>query len=116
MAVTVSAPNQPPNAVNDYYILTTADNAPMSFVANVRANDTDPEGHAITLTSVSQPTNGASTAVVRGSVTVTNLPVGNTVFSYTISDGHGGTDTGSVTISRTYEPSWCGGPGQPICP
>ena len=97
MAVTVSAPNQPPNAVNDYYSLTTADNAPMSFVANVRAN-------------------GASTAVVRGSVTVTNLPVGNTVFSYTISDGHGGTDTGSVTISRTYEPSWCGGPGQPICP
>lgn len=119
VAVTVSAPapNQPPNAVNDYYELTTANTTPMTFVANVRANDTDPEGQAITLTSVSQPTNSASASVQNGSVTLTNLRVGSTTFSYTISDGHGGTDTGSVTISRTWEPGEsCGGPGQPICP
>lgn len=118
VAVTVSPPppNQPPTAVNDSYSLTTATTTPMTFVANVVTNDTDPEGHDITLTSASQPTNSASTTVINGAVTVSNLPVGNTVFSYTISDGHGGTDTGTVTISRVWEPEeTCGGPGQPIC-
>lgn len=111
VTVTVTAPpNTPPNAVNDYYQTTNT-----SFLANVRANDTDADGHALTLTAVTQPTNGASAAIQSGNVSVTSLPIGVTTFNYTISDGNGGTDTATVSITRELG-GMCGGPGQPICP
>lgn len=95
--------NTPPVAVDDEFSLFTANTTRMTFVANVRANDTDAEGHGLTITSVTQPSNGAVATVQNGSVTVSNMPVGDTMFTYTISDGFGGSDTGSVIITREYE-------------
>lgn len=109
--------NTPPVAVNDYYSLMTSNLTPMTFVANVLANDSDADGHALTITSVSAPTNSASASILNGKITLTNLRIGTTVFSYTISDGFGGTATGSATVYREYSPGGnCGGPGQPACP
>jgi hypothetical protein len=67
---------------------------------SVLANDTDPNGDALTITGVSNVVSG--TATVNGGATVTYQPAagfaGNGSFSYSISDGHGGAATGSVTV------------------
>jgi hypothetical protein len=68
---------------------------------NVLANDTDVDGDALTVSSVTQPTNG--TAVINADNTVTYTPNANfnggDSFTYTISDGNGGSDTATVRIT-----------------
>ncbi|MFN8489605.1 MAG: cadherin-like domain-containing protein [Caldilineaceae bacterium] len=84
---------------------TTAQGAAITI--NVLANDTDANGDALTITSVSKPQFG--TATTNGQ-TVTYTPnaafVGNDSFSYFVSDGKGGTAAGSVTVAVN-------GPGGP---
>ncbi len=67
---------------------------------NVLANDTDANGDALTITSVSKPQFGAATT---DGQSVTYTPnanfVGNDSFSYFVSDGKGGTAAGSVTLT-----------------
>jgi len=71
-------------------------------VLNVLANDSDPNGNTLTITSVTTP--GHGTATITGSAsTITYVPVagyvGADAFGYTVTDGNGNTATGSVTIT-----------------
>src|SRR5262249_32149647 len=70
---------------------------------NVLANDTDPDGDALTVTAVGTPAHG--TARINADNTVTYTPArdynGTDSFTYTISDGHGGSDTAPVTLTIT---------------
>jgi Ca2+-binding RTX toxin-like protein len=67
----------------------------------VRANDSDPDGHPLTITSVSTPAHGTATINANGTIryTPTSGYLGPDSFTYTISDGHGGTDTATVSIT-----------------
>ncbi len=97
--------NVPPQAEND----TATATINQSVTINVLANDSDPEGDPLTVISVTTPPNGS--AVINGDGTVTYTPdanyVGTDAFAYTISDGIGGTDkaTISVTVQSTSNPS-----------
>jgi hypothetical protein len=66
---------------------------------DVLANDSDPDGDTLTITALTQPANGS---VVNNGSDVTYTPRnnfrGNDTFTYTISDGNGGTDTATVTV------------------
>ena len=66
---------------------------------NVLANDSDPNGDALTITAVSKPQFGAATT---NGQNVTYTPkagfAGQDSFSYFVSDGHGNTTAGSVTV------------------
>jgi hypothetical protein len=88
--------NRNPVAVDD--TATTVNGFPVTI--NVLANDSDPDGDPLTVTGVTDPPNG--TAVNNGDGTVTYTPdcgfFGIDTFDYTISDGQGGTDTGTVTV------------------
>jgi hypothetical protein len=88
--------NRNPVAVDD--TATTVNGFPVTI--NVLANDSDPDGDPLTVTGVTDPPNG--TAVNNGDGTVTYTPdcgfFGIDSFDYTISDGQGGTDTGTVTV------------------
>jgi len=69
-------------------------------IINVLGNDTDADDDALSIISVTQPANGQVTFT---SQSVTYTPnsgfVGNDLFTYTISDPAGGTDTGEVTVT-----------------
>jgi hypothetical protein len=79
-----------------------------SVTLDVSANDSDPDGDALSVTSV-----GAATAASHGTTTlnadgtVTYTPVagytGADSFSYTVSDGQGGEATASVDVTVTEE-------------
>lgn len=88
--------NQPPNAVNDG----TSVNV-FGFVAiYVLNNDSDPDGHTLTITSVTQPGLGTA-SIINGAHILYNATDGSPgadSFTYTISDGHGGTDTATVNV------------------
>ncbi len=98
--VTVNQVNDAPVAANDS-LLTNEDTVK---TIDPRANDTDPEGQALTITST---TNGAkgSVAIVTSGTQVQYTPNanqnGSDSFTYTISDGNGGTDTATVNVSIT---------------
>ena len=65
------------------------------------ANDSDPEGDPLAVTSVSQGANGSVAINPDGTVTYTPDAdfSGSDTFSYSISDGNGGTATESVTVT-----------------
>jgi hypothetical protein len=67
---------------------------------SVLANDSDADGNALTIDSVTQGNNGTA-AITSGGVTYTHDGSATTsdTFTYTVSDGNGGTDTGTVTIT-----------------
>ena len=97
VTVTITAPiNRPPVAVDDTAVTTVS--TPVTI--NVLANDSDPDGDPLTVISVTQPTNGG--------VQISNNEViyqpqrgftGVDAFTYTISDGRGGTATANVTVT-----------------
>jgi Ca2+-binding RTX toxin-like protein len=103
-----SAPaNLPPVAVDDS--ATTAKNTAVSIQVNILlANDTDPDSNPLSITGVSNATNGA--AVLNDNGTASNTAddfivftpttgfSGNASFDYTLSDGSL-TDTGNVTVA-----------------
>jgi hypothetical protein len=106
-ARTGGAGNQPPTAGNNSGLIATA-NTPLSIPAAVLlANDFDPNGYPLSISGVSNPTNGtvsynAATQMVTFTPT-TGYPapnyVGSATFNYTISNGNGGTATGLVTLT-----------------
>lgn len=78
---------------------------------DVRANDTDADGDALTVTGTTPPVDADGTP--RGSLTVVDgSPVytppsgwsGTVTFTYTVSDGNGGTATGIVTVRVNAAP------------
>jgi hypothetical protein len=95
--------NQPPDAVNDP-IRVDEDN---SVTFNVLDNDSDPDGDPIVVTGHTQPDHGELIDNGDGSFTYTPEPDynGPDEFEYTIDDGQGGTDTATVEIIVTPEPT-----------
>ena len=96
VTIVVQAP-LPPIARND--AATTSLATPV--VVAVLANDSEPNGYALSVTSVSTPANG--TAKLNADGTITYSPqrtfTGSDTFTYSIGNGHGGTATATVNIS-----------------
>ena len=92
----IPGPNLPPTANDDS--ATATQGQPVSI--NVLTNDTDPNGDALTIQSVTQ---GSQGIVTINSQTVTYTPgaasIGLDSFSYTISDGNGGIDSATVSVT-----------------
>lgn len=72
----------------------------------VRNNDTDADGDTLTITSAGCVSSGCSVSVQGGGtyIKVTGTTPGNKTVSYTISDGYGGTDSASATVSSFTDP------------
>ncbi len=92
-------PNDPPVAVDDALVTyqdTAAD-------INVLSNDTDPNGDTLSVSTVSMPTNGVTSINPNGTVHYVPNPgyFGDDSFTYAVSDGHGGIDSGLVTVQVT---------------
>mgnify|MGYP003337143403 CR=1 FL=1 len=88
-----------PAAANDSF--TVAEDG--SVTIDVRANDSDVDGDTLSILSVQGATHG-TVALVNGEVVFTpslNFN-GQASFTYTISDGHGGTST--ATVNLTIDP------------
>ena len=99
MTINVTPDNDPPVAVDD--MLAATEDMPVTYIAGqIVGNDTDVEGDARTIASVSGTTGGTAMLNGDGSVTFTPTPDfdGLAGFDYVVSDGNGGTDTGHVTI------------------
>ena len=92
----VTVTNQPPVAVAD--ATNTLKNVAVTI--NVLANDSDPNGYALTIQSVTPPSNG-STAIVGTNIlyTPTTGFTGTDTFTYTCFDAH--YDTASATVAVT---------------
>lgn len=103
------APNNPPVAVTDN-VSTTFPNAINVYPL---ANDTDADGHTITLTSQT-PSAGLATTWIASQkrLRIEPLLTGGRYVNYTISDGHGGTDTGRINV--TVNSGGGGGGGLPL--
>ncbi|GAA0724909.1 hypothetical protein GCM10009105_37940 [Dokdonella soli] len=89
--------NKPPVARDDS---ATVNQNSVDNPINVLANDSDPDGDTLTVTAVSTPAHG-SAAVAANGVTYTPATgyLGADSFTYTISDGRGGTATATVHIT-----------------
>ncbi len=100
VAITVMPPlNSPPVAVNDS--ASVAFNGSVDI--DVLANDSDPDGDPLTLVSVTQGNVGTvsvlGNGMVRYSWDVPGQGTGMDQFTYTISDGRGGTATAIVFVT-----------------
>lgn len=96
--VTVSPVNDAPEALADSAATQTG--TPVRI--NVLANDTDVDGDPLTVTITSMPSNGA-VSCSGGLCTYTPGPgfVGSDRFTYTASDGKGGTSMAAVSVQVT---------------
>ena len=105
VTIAVTAVNDAPVAVDDT-ASTNEDSAGVTF--DVLANDTDVENDGLSLTAFdsSAVTSGALTHNAAGSFTYVPAPhdSGTVSFTYTVGDGNGGSDTGSVTIAIVPQP------------
>ncbi|MCH8830380.1 MAG: cadherin-like domain-containing protein, partial [Planctomycetes bacterium] len=111
--VAASTPNQDPTAQNDS-VSTDEDNA---VLIDVMANDSDPDGNALTIVSVTNGSNG-SVVIVNGKIRYTPNAnfFGTDTFTYTVGDGNGGTNTATVTVTVVAVPEIASltGPGGTI--
>lgn len=97
VTIKVTTVNHPPEANDDH--VTTDENVPV--VINVIGNDQDVDGDALVVTSFTQATSGTVTDNADGSLTYAPNPgySGTDSFTYTVSDGKGGTGTSTVYIT-----------------
>jgi hypothetical protein len=99
VALAINAPNPTANTVNG---LVATENTTLSISAStLLANDADPSGFALSLTGVSNPTNG-TVSYSASTQTVSFVPTagytGTASFTYSIGDGHGGTASASADL------------------
>jgi uncharacterized repeat protein (TIGR01451 family) len=96
VAVTVIPVNDTPAAVDDE----KTTNEDMAVLVDLLQNDSDVDGDVLTITAVTSPSLG--NIVDNGDGTLTYTPFANIfgtdTFSYTVSDGNGGTDVAQVTV------------------
>ncbi|WP_083968654.1 Ig-like domain-containing protein [Hyalangium minutum] len=98
VTVTVTPVNDPPDAVNDTFsVAQNSGTTPLDVLANDTA--APDQGETISVSAVTQPAN-ATVVLTGGMVNFTPASnfSGTTSFSYTLSDGSGGTDTALVTV------------------
>jgi subtilisin-like proprotein convertase family protein len=94
--VSVTSVNDDPDARDD----TAATDEDTAVLIDVRDNDTDVDADALSISGITDPAHG--TAVVdNGKINYTPAKDynGSDSFSYTVSDGHGGTDTATVNVT-----------------
>jgi hypothetical protein len=100
VTVTVTNVNDPPVANNDTAMVAedSSDN-----VLTVTANDSDVDGDTLTVTAASTTTGTATPSA--GTVVYTPPAnfAGQATINYTISDGNGGTDSATVTVTVSGE-------------
>ncbi|MEP7183177.1 MAG: Ig-like domain-containing protein [Betaproteobacteria bacterium] len=96
VTITVVQTNHPPVANNDFAIAHY--NQPVTI--DVLANDTDPDGDALTVISFTQPFNGTVKRGPGNTLVYLSKPdyIGYDYFDYVASDGKGGTSKASVTV------------------
>lgn len=96
LSVQMTTPNSAPSASAD----TTVTDEDTDSVVTVLVNDSDVDGDSLTVQSVTQGANGS---VSTNGTTVTYTPAadynGSDSFTYTVSDGNGGTDTATVNVT-----------------
>ncbi|MFZ2587480.1 MAG: Ig-like domain-containing protein, partial [Alphaproteobacteria bacterium] len=103
----VVPPNAPPVANDDTATVSCGVVCGHSVTINALANDTDSDGNPLTITGISGLNPAQGTASIVGNQIVFTPAAGVTgavVFSYSVSDGHGGTDTATVTVNVTNTP------------
>ncbi len=97
VSITVTSVNDPPTAKDDS--ATTQEDAAIVTI-DVLANDMDPDNARLMVVSATQGVNGSVTINTDG--TLAYAPKknfsGTDTFSYTLSDGEGGTDTATVSV------------------
>ena len=111
--ISITAVNDAPTAVNDTTSVTAGQSVKLT---SLLSNDTDPDGDKLSITSVQGATKGTVALNSDGTVTfsATAGQSGAGGFTYTISDGHGGTATASVSVdikTAASSPSGPTGPG-----
>lgn len=96
VAITVARANHPPVANDDHAV--AGFNQPVTI--DVLANDSDPDGDPLTVASFTQPSNGTVTRGDGNKLVYRAKPfwVGYDTFTYTASDGKGGTATATVSV------------------
>ncbi|WP_162924305.1 cadherin-like domain-containing protein [Rubrobacter indicoceani] len=103
LSITVTPVNDAPVAGDDEKTATVEE--PLTFSADdLTANDTDVDGDDLTVTGVDEARNG-TVGLADGRVTFTGDGAGPAGFSYTVSDGRGGTDTGTVDVAVAAAPA-----------
>jgi uncharacterized repeat protein (TIGR01451 family) len=98
VTVTVNAVNDPPVADDDAG--NVAENG--SVIIDVLDGDTDIDGGPLTVASIGAVNNGSAVATAGStsiSVTPTADSTASVTFTYVVTDGNGGSDTGSVTVT-----------------
>jgi len=109
VTVTVTNVNDAPSATND---LATVNEDSVNNTINVLANDTDLDGDTLVVTDVTEASNGTVTFTASAaSYTPDANYTGTDSFTYTISDGHGGTDTAIVNLTVKEKTSSGGSKG-----
>lgn len=101
--LSVTPANAAPVAGNDSGFSTTEDTPVTISASTLLQNDTDGDGDALTLAGVSNAIGGTVAINAQGNVVFTpNANYnGAASFSYTVSDGNGGTTTASVSLTVT---------------
>lgn len=73
------------------------------------SNDTDPDGDALTIQSLNTTGTSGTVEIQPGDTSIAYTPAGDfegsDVFTYVVTDGRGGTDTGTVTVSVSITPA-----------
>ncbi len=98
--LTITPVNDGPLAVNDGPLSVANNTALTITAASLLANDTDIDGNTLSILSAQAAVNG-TVVLNAGNVvfTPTNGYSGTASFTYTVSDGNGGTSTASVSLT-----------------
>lgn len=97
------APNLPPLAFGGNFFQLTGQSLAIN-IADLMWNDYDPEGDPLTFTGVSATTSNGLALTTNATQILVPANALADGFSYTISDGNGGTATGTATISIITSP------------
>ncbi len=100
--ITFNVENAAPIAVDDSFIMRPGQVLDLPPDLGLLSNDSDPDGDALSVTTITLGSQaGSLVAFTDGSFTYTPRAgfIGTETFSYTISDGLGGSDTGTITFN-----------------
>ncbi|MDR9784982.1 DUF4082 domain-containing protein [Rhizobium redzepovicii] len=103
-----AGPNSAPVATDDTGLAITRNNSVVISITSLIGNDTDPNGDAMTISAVGNAVNGTVTLNKQNGTVIftpTNDYSGPASFTYTLSDGRGGTDQGSVSLTVNPGPT-----------
>ena len=96
--------NHPPVANPAAYTRNTAVNTFKILVSNLLTNATDVDSDTLALDSVGATTNNASVTISGGYVMYSNTNAVVDQFTYTVTDGFGGTNSATITINVDSTP------------